>query len=177
MKNIIFKGLAGLMILLVMASCLPEDNLAYEGPALVEFKNQTLGLNDLHGALTNRGIVTNDASLTQTALSRGIFLNSGVVDTIYVQLVGPHVANNTEVSFDIAAESTAVEGQHYRLLPEGARTVTIPANSSVGYILTEPIANSLEEEGEIRFVQFKLNESQSPAPNKNYATFKLSFKR
>lgn len=177
MKKYKIYGFSILSFVLIVSACLPKDHLKFDGPSMVEFKNQTLGLNNLQGALTNRGIVTNDASLTQTASARGIFLNSKVVDTIYVQLVGPHRSADTQVAFSVSSESTAVEGQHFNFKPAKARTVTIPANSSVGYILTEPVENSLTTVGEIKTIILNLDENQDPKPSVNYATFKLSLKR
>lgn len=57
----------------------------------------------------------------------------GVKDSLRVNLVGPQRDAAVTVSFSIDAASTAVAGTHYSLTTTDG-SVTIPANSSFGYI-------------------------------------------
>ena len=148
----------------VMSGCLPEKDdtrLAYKGPTVVAFKNFTAGqvatlkipgtvpAQESASSLTYRGISTAGAD-AQTDSTHAIHIGNpsptGFVratDSILVQLVGPQVSTPTVVNFTVRSTSTAVEGTNFTLSPAGARTVTIPANSSSAYILVNTIPNSV----------------------------------
>ncbi|WP_048919228.1 hypothetical protein [Rufibacter radiotolerans] len=181
--NYAFLLLAGTFLL---ASCLPEENeeaLKYQGSTYVEFKNQTLGI--LASTLRARGVVTSTA---QTDSSRVIAAKqysttSGTtttttaartVDSVLVQLVGPHRSTPTEVTFEVIAGSTAVQGTDFTL--DAANTgnkVVIPANSSFGYILLKPIVGG-SAAGTTKRVGFKLLDAGEVKASPNYDTFYVS---
>lgn len=130
-----------LAVCVMTFSCLPEDHLEYSGPTLVEFKNYTLG--QLTSVLTAKGVSNSSSTGTQTDSSRTVFVNVRGTDTVLVQLVGPQRNEPTVINYSVRSTSTAVEGTHYNFKPTGARSVTIPANSSFGYILMEIIPGSV----------------------------------
>jgi hypothetical protein len=155
--------------------CFPKDANTYSGPTMVEFKNHTFGVAST--VLNARGIVTAPASQTQTDSTRYILINTRVVDTIYVQLVGAQQSSPIAVNFSVRATNTAIEGTHYNFTPNGNRTVTIPANSSVGYLLINPIANSIPVVGDTRVLAIDLVGGAGITASPNYNRFILTLKR
>ena len=109
-----------LICTLLLTSCFDDRDMAYSGEDMVEFADAANG-----GA--------------------SLFLVSGagqtIQDTIVVQLIGPQRSTpiNVNWSFD-AANSTAIEGVHFNFV--SASTITIPANSSFGYIVIEGIGDA-----------------------------------
>ncbi|WP_210466636.1 hypothetical protein [Rufibacter roseolus] len=184
----------------VFSSCLPdpaEKALVYNGPTVVEFKNHTLGMVassataahglDFRGILSNTGNGQTDSSrvislmgytipATSTAPRRDI--SARTVDTVYVQLVGPQRSTTTEVKFEVfpapnaaGTITGAVEGTDYTL--EGGnsnKVVTIPANSSVGYIYLRGNAASFTGREKKR-VGLRLLGAPDASPNPNYDAF------
>lgn len=173
LKNIAFLLLAST----ALTSCLPEDKTEYKDETLVEIKNPTLGM--LTAVLNTRGIVTAPAAQVQGVLSKGVLINTRTADTILVQLVGPQKSTPVTVTYSVAGTGTnpAVEGTHYNFATAGARTVTIPANSSVGYLIVRPVANSIATVGDIRTFSINLVSANDAKVSPNYATFAYSLKR
>jgi hypothetical protein len=64
-----------------------------------------------------------------------------IKDSIRVNLVGPQRTTPINVTFAIDPASTAVAGTHYALITSGS--VTIPANSSFGFIYFEIIDDNI----------------------------------
>lgn len=162
-----------ILVSLFLTSCFPEDELAYSGPAVVEFKNHTLGMGN--AVLTARGIVTQAG--TQTDSTRTVLLNVRTTDTIYVQLVGPHQSQAINLDYSVRASSTAVEGTHYNFAVANTRQVTIPANSSIGYILINPVANSLPAVGDQVRIDIDLLGNSSFPTSVKYDVFKVTLRR
>lgn len=158
-----------------LSSCFPENDLVYDGPTQVEFKNHTLG--QLSSVLNTKGIVTSPTTQVQTDSTRFILINTRTVDTIYVQLVGPQRSSDTDINFSLRSTNTAVEGTHFTFSPSGTRKVTIPAGKSVGYILTRPIANSITPVGGTVTMAFDLLGASDIKANPNYKSFILTLKR
>lgn len=181
MKKTFTYFILGTIFLSGLIGCLPKDKNTYDGPSLVEFKNHTLAVNPT--SLVTAGIVTSPASQAQTDSSRYILINTRVTDTIYVQLVGPQQSTAIDIPFIVrptsnsATVTVATEGTHYNLVPAGTRKVTIPANSSVGYILVRPVANSLPTAGDLRRVIFDLDPAGPLKTSFNYKSFYLTLKR
>lgn len=174
MKRINLKYLLpSLLVGLFLIGCFPEDELAYNGPSVVEFKNHTLSV--ANSVLTARGIATTAGS--QTDSTRTVLMNVRTTDTIYVQLVGPQVDEASTVDFSVRAASTAVEGTHYNFNPANARQVTIPANSSVGYILINPVPNSLPTVGNTVRIEIDLLGSSALPTSPKYDVFKVTLRR
>ena len=171
-----FKNIAFLLLLAIaLTSCLPEDKTEYKGETLVEFKNPTLG--QLTAVLNQKGVVTSPAAQVQATLSKGILINTRTIDTLLVQLVGTQSSTPTDVTYSLKTTNTAVEGTHFNFATPGSRIVTIPANSSVGYILVKPLANSITTAGDTRTLAIDLVSASSAKISPNYATFTYSLKR
>ena len=175
MKKTILYTLFGLLTVISLNGCLPKDHNTYEGPSLLEFKNHTLGVSSAN--LNARGIVTTPATQVQTDSSRTVLINTRTTDTIYVQLVGPQVSSAITVNFAPLASNTAIEGTNYNFRPSGARTLTIPANSSVGYLLIDMVPNSIAVVGDTRILKINLLGSATIAPSPNYKRFTDLLKR
>jgi len=105
------------------------------------------------------------------------------VDTIYVQLVGPQVSTPTVINFSVRPStapvnpSTAVEGVNYDFIPVGTRSVTIPANSSVGYILTTVKPGVMTTAGSTARISIDLLGNGTVNANPNYNKFFLTIRK
>ena len=98
-------------------------------------------------------------------------LNDGIAkkDSIRINLVGAHRSSAVNVSFAIDdSKTTAVAGLHYNLItPEGG--VSIPANSSYGYVYYEILSDNIEP-GENWDLKFDLT-SADVELNPNFDSF------
>ncbi|RYF21653.1 MAG: hypothetical protein EOO42_10175 [Flavobacteriales bacterium] len=167
MKKIFLYIFSTVLLGTSMVGCMPEDELTYTGPAVVEFKNHLQGYN------TTKLAAMGVSSTGQTLVSRRVNISTRVTDTIYVQLVGPQSASATEVGFNVEANSTAVAGTHYNFRPVGSNKITIPANSSQGFILVDMIPGSIA--GTATFpLRVTLTGNSTVAPSANYKTFTLT---
>ena len=167
----VFVG-AGLMV-----SCFPEDDLKYSGPPLVEFKNHTREWSAT--LLTTRGIVTTAG--TQTDSTRTVQEVTRVRDTVLVQVIGPQTASDRLVDFSVRATSTAVHGVHYNFnasnnynVAASTGTVTIPANSSVGYLILDLI-DAQAAAATVR-VDIDLTGSSDLGPSPLFDVFKVTIR-
>lgn|GEM_PF-1634133 len=175
--------LSSLMILSIVAfvvmSCFPKDDLVYSGPTVTQFKNYSLG--QVTGALLNKGISATDTQNDSThtvytvafapvppATTPAPHAARGV-DTVMVELVGPQRGTDLVLDFSVRSTSTAIEGTHYNLHPVGVRTVTIPAHSSIGYILMDIIPGSVTS-GSVK-VSIDLLGNTAVQPAKNFKSF------
>lgn len=142
---------------------MPEDDNLWDSTSIVEFKNHLLG----------RVTASMPAGVTGNAvLTRQISVSLRTTDSVLVQLVGPHSATDTEIGFAVVAEeSTAVEGEHYAFASSSS-TVTIPANSSQGHILINPVSGSIPS-GNRRLV-LELTGNDLVPPSENYKRFTLT---
>jgi len=166
MKRLLLYGLAFASICTIFTSCMPKDELVYTGPTVIEFKNHLL----------SRVAAKQPAGVTANAvLSRTASVNTRGTDTIYVQLVGPQRAAATEVGFSVVGTSTAVAGTHYNFRPVGSTKVTIPANSSVGYLLVDMIPGSVTGTATFPLV-LTLTGNGDTFPSENYKTFTLTLR-
>jgi len=178
MKKIISYIIIVIAACTVITGCLPEKDdtrLEYKGPSVVEFKNPTLG--QATALLTKNGISTAAAD-AQTDTLHTVMINTRVTDSILVQLVGPQVSTPTVVSYTIrTVGTTAVEGTNFNFVPTGARTVTIPANSSSAYIFVAPVANSIATVGTSVMLILDLQGAPGVSPSFNYKAFYDKLKR
>lgn len=176
MKKILSNILALFVVtILAITGCMPdkaEEALKYQGASVAEIKNHSLG--KLAALLTAQGYYTTTA---QTDSTRTVLLNTKGADTIFVQLVGPQVSTAQTLDFNVRASSTAVEGTNYNFVPTGTRKVTIPANSSVGYIITSLIPNSIATVGTSRILAIDLVGNTALPVNPNYNKFILTMRR
>ncbi|WP_113638588.1 hypothetical protein [Nubsella zeaxanthinifaciens] len=167
MKKVILYIFSAVLLGSIMVGCMPKDELTYTGPTVVEFKNHLQGFN------TTKLAAMGVSSTGQTMVSRRVNVNTRGTDTIYVQLVGPQSASATEIGFAVETSSTAVAGTHYNFRPVGANKLTIPANSSTGYILVDMIPGSIA--GTATFpLRVTLTGNGTVAPSANYKTFTLT---
>jgi len=177
MKKIISYITVVIAAFAVLTGCLPEKAdtaLEYHGPTEIEFKNFTLG--QLTAVLNLKGISTAAAD-AQTDTTHTALINVRTTDSLLVQLVGPQVSTPTVVSYTVRPASTAVEGTHYNFNPAGARTVTIPANSSSAYILINPVANSIPVVGNSVMLIVDLTGAGAILPSHNFKSFYDKLKR
>jgi hypothetical protein len=166
MKKIILYGLTLFCFTMCLTSCMPKDDLVYTGPSVAEFKNHLQGR---LAASQPVGVVANGA------LTRSVRVNTRVTDTIYVQLVGPQLSVASVLPFTVNPTSTAVEGVHYTFNTASPKTVTIAANSSVGYVLVNPIPNSIVGT-ELKPLIIDLVGTEQIKPSPNYKTFTLTLR-
>lgn len=94
-------------------------------------------------------------------------------DSIRVNLVGPQQGSAVTVNFSIDATSTAVAGTHYNLITTGS--VTIPANSSYGFIYFEVIDDNIAP-GEIWKLKFNLTGATGATVSTKYGAFTRSIR-
>ncbi|HEX8609408.1 MAG TPA: hypothetical protein VF679_12275 [Pedobacter sp.] len=169
MKKIFLYGLTLFGLSLSIAGCMPKDDLEYDGPNVVEFKNH---LQSRLAASLPAGATANGA------LTRTVRVTTRPTDTIYVQLVGPQQSSPIDLNFSVAATSTAVAGTHYNLRPLGTTKVTIPANSSVGYLLTDMVATSIPvaTPATTYTLIYNLIGNEQIKASPNYSTFTLTLR-
>lgn len=166
MKKLLLYGLTVFCLSICLSSCMPEDDLVYTGPNVIEFKNH------LQGRVTASlpvGVVSNGA------LTRSVQVNSRVTDTIFVQLVGPQSSAASILPFTVNSASTAIEGTHFNFNAASPKTVTIPASSSVGYILVDMIPNSITGTATFPLI-LDLVGTEQIQPSANYKTFTLTLR-
>jgi hypothetical protein len=163
----IYLIFAFLGVVLSLSSCFKTPERIYTGPLVVEFKNHRAGFTTAN----NTAILNVSNTVTARTVRQAIG-----TDTIYVQLVGPQSAQAVEVSYQVVGTSTAVENTHYRF-PTTRGTLTIPANSSVGYLLIQTLP-AITSATEIRSVVFTLlNGSNNVGVSENYKTFTFNIRQ
>lgn len=97
-----------------------------------------------------------------------------IKDSIRVNLVGPQRGTPINVTFAIDAASTAVAGTHYALITTGS--VTIPANSSFGFIYFEIIDDNILP-GEVWKLKFSITGNDGNATvSSKYGVFTRSIR-
>jgi hypothetical protein len=205
-KNIIYSIFGGLAIA-ITAGCLPKDHNTYTGATVVEFKNHTRGVIDTalnrrgvysctaqtdssrsvnESAIAYKATATTPNTLTcvtaggstyRLVANPALAANARTTDSILVQLIGPQRSTPTVVNYTIRPTSTAVEGTHYSFRTAGARSVTIPANSSAAYILVDIKPGALTTAGSsVRLILDMQGASDAPA-TPNYNKFLLTIRQ
>ena len=166
MKRLLLYGLAFASICTIFTSCMPKDELVYAGPDVVEFKNNLL----------SRVAARQPAGVTLNAvLSRTASVNTRGTDTIYVNLIGPQKSTATDINFSIGAGSTAIAGTHFNFRSTNATKVTIPANSSTGFLLVDMVPGSITGSATFPLV-LTLTGNGDIKPSENYKTFTLTLR-
>lgn len=176
-----FKYIACFLLLsTALASCMEEREITYTGPTTVELKNHLLTRNANYIETATPGVYPNATATPITFNSKYISVNNRAVDSVLVQLVGPQSSTDITVEYTLgtmeipanqaATLFPAVEGTHFEFATPGARTVTIPANSSFGWILIRPIPGSAPAGNRYFLVLDLLGNDQVPA-SVNYSTF------
>ncbi|RYY88753.1 MAG: DUF4843 domain-containing protein [Chitinophagaceae bacterium] len=182
-----------LLVLATFSSCVKNEDKVYDAQPLVEFDAATFNartsgypfplLNRVPQAY-GRNVFTAATAYGMPAdppLSRTYSplapATSGDTITMRVNLVGPQMGSDQ--TFPVTIErnfSTAIEGVHYTLLsPSGAAvtgstTVTIPANSSFGYVRWRVLNPGPAPAGSIPTVNvvFRLGGNGEVAASENY---------
>lgn len=114
-----------------MQSCVKNNDIIFTGSA-VEFDAATWNSNAvgvLYPILTRQpaaGRASSSSFIADSIITR----RSGKAQ-LRVNLVGAQRTTDTEVTYSVEANSTAVAGTHFTALPG---KLNIPANSSFGYI-------------------------------------------
>jgi hypothetical protein len=122
---------------------------------------------EINEATTATGL---DVSKSYNRVTNGI----NVRDSIRVNLVGPQRGTAITVNFAIDATSTAVAGTHYNLIT--TNSVTIPANSSFGFIYFDVIDDNILP-GEIWKLKFNLTGNDGNATiSEKYGVFTRSIR-
>jgi len=194
-KNILYKTLGLALIVTSLWGCLPKDDNTYDMDPVVEFKNTDYGV--ASAELNRRGVYS---CASQTELSRTINQNSialgslscsttaklaadptlsanaKVTDTVLVQLIGEQRSSPTVINYAVNATTTAVEGTNYTFKPAGARSVTIPANSSFGYIIFD-VNNGLTTAGTSAKIVLDLLGNDEVKASPNYKQFSVTIRR
>ncbi|WP_316822985.1 hypothetical protein [Pedobacter gandavensis] len=95
-------------------------------------------------------------------------------DSVKVQLVGPQRSSDLELSYTIDPKSTAVEGTHYNIPKLG--TLTLPANSSFGYIRVNLVPGSIpnNQTASQKKLIFNLTGNSEVPASVNYKTYTLT---
>lgn len=176
MKKISLYIFSFLLLTISMVGCQEEREIIYTGPSVVEFKNHILGRN---AAYRPAGVFANGTGTPMTLVSRHVSVNNRGRDSILVQLVGPQSASDIVINFGVgtmdvppAQQNTlvpAVEGTHFNFVNPG-KTVTIPANSSSGWILIDPIPGSTTA-GNQYYLALDLLGNDQVSPSHNYSRF------
>jgi hypothetical protein len=179
MKNIFKLSLLSAFALLLLNSC-EENDPIYKGPLQVEF-----------APLSTSSTYTSAFGKT---VKQNLFLST--VDTVElkIQLVGPQQSRDMTVEYNIVADTVknfpvgattylaptnAVEGTHYVFIParSGAANgvVTIPANSSFGYIKLNSIAGQVAPDVNKRvLIQLLPTDDLIVNPNYQYLTVTIT---
>jgi hypothetical protein len=109
--------------------------------------------------------------------------NARTTDTILVQLVGPQRSTPTVVNYTVRPATatvnptTAVEGVNYDFRVKNARSFTIPANSSAGYILVDIKGGVMTTAGATVRLTIDLVGASDAAASVNYNKFILTIRK
>lgn len=153
--------LALLFCVVSLTSCFKTPDRTYTGASVVEFKNHRAGFSAaLNASILNTANGVASRSVRQTIGN----------DTIFIQLVGPQLAQSIDVNYQVEATSTAVENTHYRF-PATKGVVTIPANSSVGYLILQTLPGITAATETRTVVLTLLGASSEIKPSENYKAF------
>jgi hypothetical protein len=139
----IYKIFTFVALLAVVSACFddPGTDLLLDNVAVIEINEAT----------TAGGL---DVSKSYDRITDG----KRIKDSIRVNLVGPQLSTPITVNFAVDPSSTAVAGTHYALITTSS--VTIPANSSFGFIYFEVIDDNVLP-GEIWKLKINLTSSDA----------------
>ncbi|WP_266367582.1 hypothetical protein [Tellurirhabdus rosea] len=160
------KYILGLGVMaLSLTSCFENPSNLYEGPALVEFKNP------------RAGFATQPTNNTANAIRTRTIRQAIGRDSIAVQLVGPQRGVATEIPYTVAETSTAREGVNFNFVGTKG-TVTIPANSSVGYLILQvlPAIPATAPATQTVSLALTLTGTEEIKPSENYKTFTFTIR-
>lgn len=180
----------------MLPSCIKEDVKSFAGTTVVEFDAAAVNVTTAgttYPILTRIPTAARPLTTADSTLRR---LNNKTIQ-IRINLVGPQSGKDETVGYNVFTTSPvptvafpatitgqtpsrtagtltyadAVSGTHYSIASTG--TITIPANSSFGYI-DVAILPSVATAGQARFLGLELNDLGSVKPNPNYKTVGLA---
>lgn len=111
------------------------------------------------------------------ALSANIKLDAGEVEnhtiSLRIQYAGEHVAQPITGVFEVhAPETTATEGEHFRIV--GEKSLTIPPNSSVSEAVEIEIISAAINPGDSFDITLRITDDSDIPPMENYKDFVLT---
>ncbi|OIN59315.1 hypothetical protein [Arsenicibacter rosenii] len=147
-------------MVLSLTSCFENPSWTYEGPTVAEFSNP------------RRGFATQPTNNVANGVRTRTVRQGIGRDSILVQLVGPQRPVATTINYNIDPTSTAVEGTHYQIVGTKGQ-VTIPPNSSVGYLVVRflPGIPATAPTTQTVTLVTTLATSTDINPSENYKTF------
>jgi len=141
------KYLFLLLVVTSLSACFPEDDQAFNGPTVTEFK----------------------PTLRTVRLATA---TPGSANAL-IQLVGPQQGAAITIPFTIDGSSTAVRGVHYTITPTD-NNVIIAANSSSTTIPISLIPGSVTAPAGVRLVIDIAGGSAGIVPNPNFKRYTLT---
>lgn len=188
MKTIMKKILLYIALPLLFGSCIKQVEKKFTGDPVVEI--DATPLNSVAAGVNYPVLVRIPVGGRPTTTADSTLRRWAGTVRIRVNLVGPHMSTDQTVGYKVFTGSPvptiafpatiggqtpsasgatltvvdAVAGTHYNALPG---TVTIPANSSFGYI-DVVVRNNGATAGQARFIGIQLDSSGTLKPNPNY---------
>jgi len=154
--------------LVVLSSCIKQDDKAYDGGPKVEFDAAVLNApatGKTFPILTRVPLY----GVSQTGANPAITRTSGTI-RFRVNLVGPQASTDRTINYTVVqSESTAVQGTHYTT----PGTLVIPANSSFGELTINVLNPGVSSPTPVILV-IELTGNDGIAPSENYKRLGIS---
>lgn len=133
------------VVITSISACFPENDKAFDGPTVLEFK-----------------------PIARTVRSNAV---AGSADA-FIQLVGPQLGASMALAFNIDPASTAISGTHYTLPASG--TVNLAANTSSVSIPITLISGSVTAPAGVRLILNLDQAAGGIQPNPNFRKYTLT---
>jgi len=133
------------VVITSVSACFPENDKAFDGPTVLEFKP-----------------IAKTVKTTAAA---------GSADAL-IQLVGPQLSSNLTLAFNISPASTAIAGTHYTVPASGS--VNLAANSSSVTLPITLIPGSVTATAGVRLIINLDQAAGGIQPNPNFRTYTLT---
>lgn len=133
------------VIITSITACFPDNDKAFDGPTVLEFK-----------------------PISRTVKSTAA---AGSADAL-IQLVGPQLGAPLNLTFNVDPTSTAVSGRHYNLPASG--TVTLAANSSSVMLPISLVPGSVTSASGVRLIINLDQAAGGIQPNPNFRKYTLT---
>lgn len=133
------------VVITSVSACFPENDKAFDGPTVLEFK-----------------------PIAKTVRSNAV---AGSADAL-IQLVGPQLGSNLTLAFNISSASTAIAGVHYTVPASG--TVNLAANTSSVKLPITLIPGSVTAPAGVRLIINLDQAAGGIQPNPNFRTYTLT---
>lgn len=114
------------------------------------------------------------------ALNTSIKLEADETDSrtisLRIQYAGAHVSHPLTAVYEVyAPETTATEGEHFRVV--GDKALTVPANSSVSDALELEILSAAIDPGDDYTIVLRITEDSDIPPMENYKDFTINISK